>query len=102
MHYLLTKIEKEKPVSNFPEIYKSELALALASFENGGDNIFENDKSLVKMFMPQPNVRTFCFMPKLDEVWNYKELRNICLGLFIFILALLYSLLGFWFLYKQH
>ena len=92
----------EKPVSNFPEIYKSELALALASFENGGDNIFENDKSLVKMFMPQPNVRTFCFMPKLDEVWNYKELRNICLGLFIFILALFYSILGFWFLFKQH
>ena len=92
----------EKAVSNFPSIYESDLALALASFENGGDSVFENEKSLVKMFMPQPNVRTFCFMAKTDEVWNFKELRNLYLGIFSIVLLLFYSILGFWFLYKKH
>ena len=91
----------EKAVSNFPSIYESDLALALASFENGGDNVYENEKSIVKMFMPQPNVRTFCFMAKTDDIWNFKELRNIYLGIFILSLLLFYSLLGFWFLYRK-
>lgn len=97
-----TSPDYEKPLSVFPAKYESELALALASFENGGDSVFENEKSIVKMFMPQPNVRTFCFMPKADEIWNYKEFRNIYVGIFSFILLSIYSLLGFWFLYKKH
>ena len=92
----------DKPVSKFPAKYEPELALALASFENGGDSIFENDKSIVKMFMPQPNVRTFCFMLKADEIWNYKTKRNLWLSIFSSLLMLVYSFLGFWFLYKKH
>ncbi len=92
----------DKPVSNFPLSHEPELALALASYENGGDSIFENDKSIVKMFMPQPNVRTFCFMPKTDESWNYIDQRNLWISIFTFVLMLFYSLLGFWFLYKHH
>ena len=92
----------EKPVSLFPAKYEPELAVALASYENGGDSIFENDRSIVKMFMPQPNVRTFCFMPKTDESWNYIDQRNLWLSIFTFVLLLIYSLLGFWFLYKRH
>ena len=92
----------DKPVSLFPEKYESELALALASFENGGDSVYENDKSIVKMFMPQPNVRTFCFLPKIDDCWNYREKRNLWLSIFVLLLMLIYSFLGFWFLYKKH
>ena len=94
--------EYEKAASKFPVEYEPELALALASFENGGESIFENDKSIVKMFMPQPNVRTFGFLSKRDELWNYKVKRNFWFGIFCFVLMLIYSLLGFWFLYKKH
>ena len=92
----------DKAVSNFPAKYESDLALALASFENGGDSVFENDKTIVKMFMPQPNVRTFGFLTKTDEKWNYKDRRNLWFGGFCFVLMLIYSLFGFWFLYKRH
>ena len=91
-----------KPVSKFPARFESNLILALASFENGGDNVFENDKSLVKMSMPQPNVRTFCFLPKTGERWEYRDKKNFSVGVFISLLLIIYSFLGFRYFYQRH
>ncbi len=55
-----------KPLSEFPEQYENDLLLALTTFENAGDNVFENDRAIVKMSMPQPGIRTFCFFPKTE------------------------------------
>ena len=54
----------EKPVSPFPQKYENILNLALTTFENAGDSIFENEKAIVKMSMPQPSVRIFSYLQK--------------------------------------
>ena len=94
--------EHDKPVSDFPEKYESNLSFALNVFENAGDSVFENERALVRMAMPQSSVRTFCYLPKNKEVWNYEYKRNIWFGILVSVLLVLYCLGGFWFLYKRH
>ena len=92
----------EMPVSVFPERYKADLAMALITYDKGGDNLFENSRVLVKMSMPQPSIRTFCFLPKHDETWDYNYKRNILSGILFSILLGIYCLFGYWFLFKHH
>ena len=92
----------DKPASNFPEKHESVLSLALNVFEDAGDSIFENEKALVRMAMPQSSVRTFCYLPKEKEVWNYEYRRNLWFGILVSVLLALYCFGGFWFLYKRH
>ena len=92
----------EKPVTNFPAHYTSNIAMALSTFENAGDNISESDKALVRMSMPQPSVRTFCYLPKTDGAWDFKYNRNIWFGILFSGLLLIYCFFGFWFVYKRH
>ena len=92
----------DSPLSDFPSKYSADLAMALITFEKGGDNLYENSRSFVKMAMPQPSVRTFCFLPKKDEVWDYGYKRNIWFGIIFSLLLWVYCLIGYWFLYKRH
>ena len=52
--------------------------------------------------MPQPNIRTFCFMPKNNEIWNNKISRNIWFGIFTSLLLLVYDFIGFRYIYRHH
>jgi hypothetical protein len=92
----------DKPVSSFPEKYENILSLALTTFENAGDSIFENEKAIVKMSMPQSAVRVFSYLHKTDENWNFEYKRDFWFGIFISILLAVYCFCGFWFLYKRH
>ena len=89
------------PFSIFPSKYESDLTIALATFKNGGDSLFENDRAIVKMAMSQPDIISFCFLPKDEYNWDYKLKRNIWFGISVCILLFLYSILGFKFLYKH-
>ena len=90
------------PVSVFPKKYYSELQMALTSFVNAGNSIFENDKALVKMSMPEPSIITFCFLPKTDSIWNYESNRNIWFQILFSVLLLFYVLWGIFYYYKRH
>ena len=92
----------DKPVTSFPDKYENILSLALSTFEDAGDSIFENEKSIVKMSMPQPSIRVFAYMQKSDENWNIEYKTELWLGIFVSILLAIYCLGGFWFLYKKH
>ena len=92
----------DKPVSSFPEEYENILCRALTTFENAGDSIFENEKAIVKMSMPQPSIRIFSYLQKTDENWNFEYKRDLWFGILISILLAVYCLGGFWFLYKKH
>ena len=92
----------DEPISEFPVKYQSNLCLALATFENGGNDIFENSESIVRMSMPQPNIRAFCFLPKIDDIWNHDYQKKYWFGIFICVLLMIYSFIGFWYLYKQN
>ena len=89
------------PFSKFPSNHESDITLALATFENGGDSFFENDRAIVKMAMPQPDIITFCFLPKDKQIWDYETNRNFWFGISISVLLFLYCILGFKFLYKH-
>lgn len=91
----------EIPASKFPSRYASDIAIALSTFENGGDNLFENNRAIVKMSMPQPNVRTFCFFPKKGDNWDIEYNRNTWFAILCCILLFVYCLLGYWYLYKR-
>ena len=90
------------PVSEFPEAYKSILSFALTVFENAGDSIFENDKALIRMAMPQSSIRTFCYLQKNNVEWDYEYKRNLWFGIIVSALLAFYCFCGFWFLYKRH
>jgi hypothetical protein len=92
----------EKPASDFPSEFESEITLALSIFENGGDSCFENNKALVKMAMPQPDVITYCYFHKKSDIWNYEDKRNIGVSFLSLVLLSFYVFVGFWFLYKHH
>ena len=92
----------EKPVSKFPKRYETDLTMALINFENAGDSVFENEHAIVRMSMPEPSVRTFCYLHKTDDSWNYEYKRDLWLGILVSILFALYAIGGFWFLYKRH
>ncbi len=94
--------EYDMAKSSFPVKYKSDLALSLSVFENGESAIYDSERALVRMSMPQPDIRTFCFMPKINEIWNIKTRRNILSGIFTSLLLFVYSLIGFKYLYKRH
>ena len=91
-----------KPSSEFPDRYENDLLLALTTFENAGNNVFENDRAIVKMSMPQPGIRTFCFFPKKDEIWDIEYKRNILFCIIFSFLIAFYCFGGIWFLYKRH
>ena len=86
-----------KPASTFPEKNENILSLALTTFENAGNSLFENEKAIVKMSMPQPSIRIFAYLPKTDELWNYEYKRDFWFGIFISILLALYCLAVFGF-----
>ena len=88
--------------AHFPINYEADLKLALSIFENAGDSIFENSRCLVRLSMPEPSVRTFCFFLKTDGIWDYEYNRNIMFGIVFSFLLLFYSLGIFYFLYKRH
>ena len=88
--------------SSFPVKYISDLALSLSVFENGENSIYDSERAFVKMSMPQPNIRTFCFMPKNNEIWNNKISRNIWFGIFTSLLLLVYDFIGFRYIYRHH
>ena len=90
------------PVSLFPEKYFSDLQLALSCFENAGNSVFENDRSIVKMSMPEPSIITFCFYPKTGSLWNYKSNRNFCFFIILSLILLLYVLWGIYYYYKRN
>ncbi len=90
------------PVTYFPVAYTGDLSLALTTFENAGDSIYENQRAIIRLAMPQPNVRTFCFLPKKDDTWDYEYKRNLWFGIICSVLLLVYCLLGYWFLYKRY
>lgn len=90
------------PVTNFPVAYNGDLSLALSVFENSGDSNFENQRAIIRLAMPQPNVRTFCFLPKKDDIWDYEYKRDLWFWIISSALLLTYCLLGFWFHYKRH
>ena len=96
-HSILRRLYYEKPVSDFPPQYTANITMALSTFENAGDNICENDKALVRMSMPQPSIRTFCYLPKTDGAWDFKYNRNIWFGILFSGLLLIYCFFGFWF-----
>ena len=91
-----------KPVTFFPEKYYPDLQMALSTFENAGDSIFENNNALVKMSMPESSIRTFCFLPKNDSTWNYEINRNIWFLVILSILIMLYVLWGIYFYYRRY
>ncbi len=90
------------PVSVFPKSYYSDLQIALTSFVNAGNSIYENDKALVKMSMPEPSIVTFCFLPKTDSKWNYEFNRNLYFFVLLSVLLLFYVLWGIFYYYKRH
>ena len=92
----------ERAKSSFPVKYESNLAISLSIFENGGNSIYENDRALILMSMPQPNIRTFCYLPKYNEIWNLKDRKNIWFGIFTSLLLFIYCLIGFRYLYRRH
>ena len=85
------------PVCNFPQKFEADLSLALSSFENVGDSIFENDNAIVAMAIPQPEIRTFCYLSKLNDEWNINYKKNTCFFALISILLAIYCFIGFWF-----
>ena len=91
-----------EPVSVFPKSYYSDLQMALISFLNGGNNVFENDRALVKMTMPESSIIIFCFLPKTDSKWNYESNKNLCFIVIISFLLMFYALWGFYYYYKRH
>ena len=62
----------------------------------------ENDRALVRMSMPQPNIRTFCFMPKNNEIWNHKDKKIVWFTILTSLLLFIYCLIGFRYIYKRH
>lgn len=92
----------ELPTTNFPKEYEADLSLALTTFENAGDSIFENDKSLVKMSMPQSNIRAFCYLRKEDDSWNIGYKRDFWFWILTSSLLSIYLFFGSWFLYKKY
>ena len=92
----------DKPATFFPDKYEYPLSLALTTFENAGDSIFENDVAIVKMSMPQPSIRIFAYFQKTEKNWNFEYKRNFWFGIFISVLLSIYCFVVFWFLYKKH
>ena len=90
------------PVTSLPEKYISDIKMALTVFENAGDSIFENNRALIIMSMPDPSVRTFCFYAKTDIRWDYEYRRNYYFCIIIFIILLIYLCFLFRFLYKRN
>ena len=91
-----------KPISPFPKSYENDLSIALAKFENAGENYYENERAIVRMSMPQPDIRTFCFLHKTEDKWNINYKKHLWFGILYSTLLALYCLLGFWFLLKRH
>ena len=92
----------EKPIPNIPDAYYSDILLALSTFKSAGDNVFENENSIVLMAMPQPSIRTFCYLHKDGDIWNYKYKRDLWFYILTSILLAIYAALAVWFLYKKH
>ena len=91
----------DNPLSGFPVKYSSSLSIALATFENAGNDVFENDESIVRVSMPQSNIRVFGFYPK-DDVWNLDYQKKYWFTLFIALLFFFYSFISFWYLIKHN
>ena len=91
-----------EPVTFFPKKYYSDLHMALTTFLNAGNNIFENDRALVKMSMPQSSIIIFCFLEKTDSKWNFESNRNLCFCILMSLLLLFYALWGVYYYYKRH
>ena len=75
--------------------FKADLALALTTFENAGDSVFENERAIVKMSMPQPQIRTFCYLSKLNDDWDFTYKKNFIFGILTSTLLALYCLQEF-------
>ena len=91
-----------EPLSFFPKSYYSDLQMALISFLNGGSSIFENDRAIVKMAMPESSIIIFCYLPKTDSKWNYESNKNLCFIILLSFLLLFYAFWGFYFYYKRY
>ncbi len=91
-----------EPVTPFPKNYYSDIQMALSSFLNSGNNIYENDRALVKMSMPESSIIIFSFLPKTDSKWNYVFSRNLCFYILLSLLLLVYALWGVYYFYKQN
>lgn len=89
-------------VTEFPEDYKPDLTMALASFENADDSVFENDRAIVSMAMPQPAVRTFCFFPKIKDDWVVELKRDQWFAALTVILLVVYCVIFFVFIVRKH
>ncbi|MBP5469580.1 MAG: SpoIIE family protein phosphatase, partial [Candidatus Riflebacteria bacterium] len=53
------------------------------------------------MAMPQPDIISFCFLPKKEEIWDYKTKKNLWFTLSVCTLFFVYALLGFRYLYRH-
>ena len=91
-----------EPVSFFPKKYYSDLQMGLTLFLNSGNNIFENDRALIKMSMPESSIIIFCFLAKTESKWNYEANKHLCFFIFISFLLLFYALWGIYYYYKRH
>ncbi|MBQ3644703.1 MAG: SpoIIE family protein phosphatase [Candidatus Riflebacteria bacterium] len=91
-----------EPLTPFPKNYYSDIQMALSSFLNSGNNIYENDRALVKMSMPESSIIIFSFLPKTDSKWNYVFNRNLCFYILLSLLLFVYALWGVYYFYKRN
>ncbi len=89
------------PASEIAALHRPVLQLALAQFENIAEPVFENDRAIICMSMPQPGTRTFCMHAKKPADWSVELNRDVIFFRVTALLLFFYLLLFLYFRYKQ-
>ncbi len=85
-----------QPSNQIDERFIPVLSLALSQFENVSEPVFENDKALICMSMPEPGLRTFCLHAKDPAQWSVELNRDM---VFVRIMVLLFGFYLFLYIY---
>ena len=89
------------PASQVDERFMPTLSLALSQFENVSEPVFENDRAIICMSMPEPGLRTFCLHAKEPLLWSVELNRDMVFVRISVLLCAFYLFLYVYFRFKQ-
>jgi len=93
--------ERKADRNSLPPGYAGTLATALATFENLAEPVFENERFLILISLPQPGIKAWCLHEKQAEQWSTAFNRDQIFARIISLMLIFYLLLFSWFRLKQ-
>lgn len=87
--------------THIPAHLAGNLATALSTFDNLAEPVFENDRCLILINLPQPGIKTWCIHEKQSSDWSVKHNRDAAFVRIAAIMLIFYIILFSWFRLKQ-